>query len=1164
MADKRGASRAPRKGQKDNDEKRTVDSIATRKTLPIESQEYQCTGDFVDDFRQTTHAAGIPVEELPHLIHKPYYSLWRNIELPAPAAPVLNTARMSTSPSPEVMKVGKGGASSKGEPGSKSSLLDSANAKGRDKEKLGKEAANKTDKDKVKKKVSKITTGPLKSDAVTPKIDQRSTVSTENMTGRGGLDPKKPADRLLTSKGRDKDKNMAKEKADELPLQQLPVWPALEGNDQKPLYVVYDAFLLNRIKEICIRGWSIDRVMVDVLCRCWTVSDRLLTIILVDCGLKSSDIARLADAVPKILNLEFLALDGNLISEQNHGLVLSKPSSIRHLSVRYANLTDAALKFLAASWLLPAREWSSDRPGLEFLDLSQNRISDLGLQYLVQALRFNRSLVTLVLTGNLITDLGISIFCKDLLTRFALTQEEALDRRQSFLKYAPPVVNPVFYTLQRKYRFPQEANRDKSRTEKDAANIDSRKKDKEDNKKASSRMSGTRISAGNAVKTSPAPSGRVAGSAHPERTKTAAKGASVKQGASVIKNLAKFTPAISSHSQADKDLGEPGRADGNPPDDLTSQQRSVISTDMKLTHSTVPVRMVDQSDQDIHITHSPSHQEAHASKSFLEADGSEVLFSRSGLPNSVTSFIPNLDALHSGESAPDPRVLDLLLDLSRTDHHGELVLSDRDVWLDHSPIVLPVWTMDNIHNDQTGNGVIQGEDIRSRAEAYRKFLFRICYQLFDGSTDIRSLPAELLRDLVRLADDPLFPYPKGSKDSMDKDKVEPPENDLLVEAVDYVEKLSGTLVPKFHLHVTSASFTDTDATTKENQDRVTPSAIDVVTFDRESKSEKLPDADIKSSNTISEKSNEKPLAPQRLTKTASAHRKISLKNKTVKAKKGDTATPEIGAAPEQSPKECPAYNIVSVEERFNALIDGVIFDSSDGLISDGNRSLKVLNLSENKITVSGLHRLMEAVARQRKEQTESLLWKRPPSPALPTNTRLPPVDTNTQQESPESESTLVRKEGNSLSARADEKSQSGKKQAGKKAAQEGEASSSPLNAAEPEYGHVDNCVPVVIRKRIVEEKDDPNRKNIGLLYVDILDNPSLPKDSVAMVAFDRFMEHQREAYGIGRSGQEYEIKETDRKHNTDKEKENRKGSTVERPLMMGEYILERKNAGLFI
>ena len=165
--------------------------------------EYQCSGDFLEDYKQSVKTIGIPVEEAPKLVPKPNYSLWRSIELPAPPLPVSDEPRLSQSPPPDLSKFAKVPTSGgKTEPHAKASIMD-PNPKGKifDKDKG---VLN----DKKKKKTSKTTNG--KTEQSSPKsVEQKMSPSNDNMPqGASALEanaPGKKLERLFTSKGRDKD-----------------------------------------------------------------------------------------------------------------------------------------------------------------------------------------------------------------------------------------------------------------------------------------------------------------------------------------------------------------------------------------------------------------------------------------------------------------------------------------------------------------------------------------------------------------------------------------------------------------------------------------------------------------------------------------------------------------------------------------------------------------------------------------------------------------------------------------------------------------------------------------------------------------------------------------------------------------------------------------------
>lgn len=180
------------------------------------------------------------------------------------------------------------------------------------------------------------------------------------------------------------------------------------------------------------------------------------------------------------------------------------------------------------------------------------------------------------------------------------------------------------------------------------------------------------MSAGNAIKTSPGPASRLAGSAHPERTKTAAKGHGSKHGMSIVKSQAKgvFPSPSSSHSQADIGSFDANHSVSTAEKDNSALQRNPPGSETK-PQSGVPQKVPDHFEREIHTIHGGSHHTNlngnHPSKSVLDLTTS---FSQTRIPESVISFVANFDILRSDQAGiQDPRVIDLIKDLSKNDHH---------------------------------------------------------------------------------------------------------------------------------------------------------------------------------------------------------------------------------------------------------------------------------------------------------------------------------------------------------------------------------------------------------------------------------------------------------------------------------------------------------------
>lgn len=127
---------------------------------------------------------------------------------------------------------------------------------------------------------------------------------------------------------------------------------------------------------------------------------------------------------------------------------------------------------------------------------------------------------------------------------------------------------------------------------------------------------------------------------------------------------------------------------------------------------------------------------------------------------------------------------------------------------------------------------------------------------------------------------------------------------------------------------------------------------------------------------------------------------------------------------------------------------------------------------------------METISRQREEQSQSLGWQRPQSPVLPASPKSPATSApSLSKDSGESEANNSQKGTVFPTTKLEEKSYAGKKSGLNKRPVLDSESSAPTAPAEETT--VDECQPMIIQKQVVKEKDDPNRNNLGLLFVDL-------------------------------------------------------------------------------
>lgn len=124
-------------------------------------------------------------------------------------------------------------------------------------------------------------------------------------------------------------------------------------------------------------------------------------------------------------NITEVCLDGTFVKEGNHHIILNSPNKIKHLSLSRCKINDVVLQNLIST--MTFRQPSSNT--LCILNLSSNKITDLGASYIADMLKTNRQLLYLNIADNVITDKGA---CKilDALIHFSLTVEEILEQRQ--------------------------------------------------------------------------------------------------------------------------------------------------------------------------------------------------------------------------------------------------------------------------------------------------------------------------------------------------------------------------------------------------------------------------------------------------------------------------------------------------------------------------------------------------------------------------------------------------------------------------------------------------------------------------------------------------------------------------------------------------------------
>ncbi|KAJ8709273.1 hypothetical protein PYW07_009099 [Mythimna separata] len=131
-----------------------------------------------------------------------------------------------------------------------------------------------------------------------------------------------------------------------------------------------------------------------------------------------------------ISNITDICLDQCPLKEGNYDILLSDASSLQSLSLSRCNINDVVCERMASRLhhLEPAE------PTLLVLNLSSNRITDVGTKYLAEALRNNRHLRYLNLSDNQISDYGAK-YILDVLAEFPLNTDEIQDKNSCFKDY---------------------------------------------------------------------------------------------------------------------------------------------------------------------------------------------------------------------------------------------------------------------------------------------------------------------------------------------------------------------------------------------------------------------------------------------------------------------------------------------------------------------------------------------------------------------------------------------------------------------------------------------------------------------------------------------------------------------------------------------------------
>lgn len=170
-----------------------------------------------------------------------------------------------------------------------------------------------------------------------------------------------------------------------------------------------------------------------------------LTAIYIKQGLNKNGLYQL-NKIVKIAHITDMVLDETTIEEANYYILLDNDSPLKYLSLSRCQLNDTAVKMIASRLRFP----TNASKALTALNLSSNKISDEGAQYLGDILRTNRQLAYLNLSSNLISDTGVNSILNSLIT-FPLTSDEINEKRSRKLIYLKEKNKFINETIERMY-----------------------------------------------------------------------------------------------------------------------------------------------------------------------------------------------------------------------------------------------------------------------------------------------------------------------------------------------------------------------------------------------------------------------------------------------------------------------------------------------------------------------------------------------------------------------------------------------------------------------------------------------------------------------------------------------------------------------------------------
>lgn len=184
------------------------------------------------------------------------------------------------------------------------------------------------------------------------------------------------------------------------------------------------------VKEIFLRGWLADEKVMDIFSKTLPGLEKLVLLDMWNAGLTDETLNCLFENIRSLPFLKTLNLDGNQwVNNQRFDLFLLQGNllSLQNLSLRKCNLSKIGMAHLGNAL--------RENKTLLTINLSNNCITNQGIKHIADSLRMNRTLLSLDLSNNNITDTGVE-YLTEVMTTFSLTHEEIVERRYLKSQYS--------------------------------------------------------------------------------------------------------------------------------------------------------------------------------------------------------------------------------------------------------------------------------------------------------------------------------------------------------------------------------------------------------------------------------------------------------------------------------------------------------------------------------------------------------------------------------------------------------------------------------------------------------------------------------------------------------------------------------------------------------